>query len=95
MQRREDNENAKRRQAEEAARAKARRQERRRCLKEQLRLNQLQEVLTTEALPAAELREYTVALPIYDIRDYSADVAPGIYTFGGFIGELMITLQAL
>ena len=95
MQRREDNENAKRRRAEEAARAKARRQERRRCLKEQLRLNQLQEVLTTQAMPAAEQREYTVSLPIYDIRDYSTDVAPGIYTFGGFIGELMITLQAL
>ena len=47
MQRREDVKNEKRREEEEAARAKARRQERRACLKEQLRLNQLQEVLTT------------------------------------------------
>ena len=52
-------------------------------------------MLTSQALPAAEQREYAVSLPIYDLRDYSPDVAPGIYTFGGFIGELMITLQAL
>ena len=52
-------------------------------------------MLTSQVLPAAEQREYTVALPIYDIRDYNTDAAPGIYTFGGFIGELMITLQAL
>lgn len=45
-------------------------------------------------VPGSEQREYTVALPVYDVRDYSSD-APGIYTFGGFIGELMITLHTL
>jgi len=45
-------------------------------------------------VPGCEQREYTVALPVYDVRDYTAD-APGIYTFGGFIGELMITLNTL
>ena len=92
MQRREDVKNEKRRQEEEAARAKARRQERRACLKEQLRLNQLQELLTTAVVPSSEQRDYAIALPVYDVRDYTADAAPGIYTLGGFLGELMTTL---
>lgn len=32
-------------------------------------------------------------MPVYDVRDYKADAASGIYTFGGFIGELMSTLS--
>ena len=92
MQRREDVLNEKRRQAEEAARAKARRQERRACLKEQLRLNQLQELLTTAVVPSSEQRDYAVALPVYDVRDYNADAPAGIYTLGGFLGEFMMTL---
>ena len=34
-------------------------------------------------------------MPVYDVRDYTADAPSGIYTFGGFIGELMITLNTL
>jgi len=45
MQRREDLKNEKRRQEEEAARAKARRVERRMCLKEQKRILELADIL--------------------------------------------------
>ena len=47
-------------------------------------------------VPATEQREYAVSVPIYDIRDEFDAAAPaGIYTFGGFIGELMVTLSSL
>jgi len=34
-------------------------------------------------------------MPIYDVRDYDAEKPPGIHTFGGFVGELMISLHCL
>lgn len=45
-------------------------------------------------VPQSEQKEYTVAMPIYDVRDYESE-APGIYTFGGFIGELILSLSSL
>ena len=47
-------------------------------------------------VPAAELKEYTVSMPVYDIRDYKqcAESGPGIFTFGGLLGEIMISLSA-
>ena len=95
MQRREDLKNEKRRQEEDAARAKERRRERRMCLKEQKRIQELNEVLMITVVPSSEQREYTVAMPVYDVRSYEADQPAGIYTFGGFVGELMITLSTL
>ena len=94
MQRREDNKNEKRRLEEEAARAKERRRERRMCLKEQKRIGELQEILMITVIPGAEQREYSVNTPIYDVREYG-DLPSGIYTLGGFIGELMISLHGL
>lgn len=49
-------------------------------------------------MPHAELREYTGAAscPIYDVRDHklAVDAGPGIFTFGGLLGEIMISLSA-
>ena len=45
-------------------------------------------------VPSCNQQEYTVGTPVYDVRDYG-DMAPGIYTLGGFIAELMITLHSL
>ena len=49
-------------------------------------------------MPAAEVRDFTGAAtcPIYDVRDYKLSVegGPGIFTFGGLIGEIMISLSA-
>jgi hypothetical protein len=89
MQRREDLKNEKRREEEEAAKAKERRRERRMCLKEQKRIQELSEVLMSEQ------REYAVSVPIYDLRNFQAELPSGIYTFGGFVGELVMTLNAL
>lgn len=95
MQRREDLKNEKRRQEEEAAKAKERRRERRMCLKEQKRIQELVEVLIISVVPQSEQKEYTPAMPVYDIRDYKEERPAGIYTFGGFIGELIISLAAM
>ncbi len=66
------------------------------CLKEQKRIQELSEVLMLTVVPASEQKEYTMAVPIYDVRtEFDAAAPAGIYTFGGFIGELMITLSAL
>ena len=65
------------------------------CLKEQKRVQGLSEVLMLTIIPGAEQRDYQPSMPIYDVRDYDADAAPGIHTFGGFIGELMMSLQCL
>lgn len=96
MQRREDLKNEKRLAEEAAARAKERRRERRMCLKEQKRILELQDVLQLTVVPACELKEYSVQMPIYDIRDYkqAAENGPGIFTFGGLIGEIIISLSA-
>ena len=53
-------------------------------------------MLTLSLLPASELKEYSVAMPIYDVRDFklAAEGGPGIFTFGGLIGEIMISLSA-
>ena len=95
MQRREEVKNEKRRAEEEAARAKERRRERRKCLKEQKRIQELSEVLMLTVVPGCEQKEYTVSLPIHDVRDYNPENPVGIYTFGGFAGELMLSLQSM
>ena len=47
-------------------------------------------------MPAAPNKEYSVDMPIYDVRDYVDETQPpGICTFGGFIGELLITLSSI
>ncbi len=51
------------------------------------------EILMLTAVPGAEQKDYTVSMPIFDVRDYKSDTGPGIYTLGGFIGELMHTLS--
>ena len=96
MQRREDLQNEKLREEADAKRAKERRRERRMCLKEQKRIQELSELLMITVVPATEQKEYTVAVPVYDVRDeFNAASPAGIYTFGGFIGELMMTLSSL
>ena len=95
FQRREDLKNERIRKEEEAKKAKERRQERRKCLKEQRRIFEIQENLFTNIIPVAEQREYSIAMPIYDIRDYTIEAVPGIYTYGGFVGELIISLFCL
>ena len=34
-------------------------------------------------------------MPIYDVRTYDSDAPVGIHTFGGFFGELLISLHCL
>ena len=46
-------------------------------------------------VPSCEQREYTVALPVLDIRDYNPENPVGIYAIGGFVAELMISLNSL
>ena len=46
-------------------------------------------------IPSADQKEYAPNMPIYDVRAYDADAPAGVHTFGGFIGELIITLHCL
>ena len=51
-------------------------------------------------VPACEQKEYVVSMPVhdirgYDVRGYDPEAPSGIFTFGGFIGELIIALSAL
>ena len=64
------------------------------CLKEQKRIGELQETIMITVVPSSEQREYAVSMPIYDVRDYTPDAPSGIYTFGGFVGELIIALNS-
>lgn len=66
------------------------------CLKEQKRIGELVEILIGTVVPQSEQKEYTNAMPVYDVRDYSLEGKPaGIYTLGGFVGELVIALNSL
>jgi len=51
-------------------------------------------------VPTCEQKEYVVAMPVhdirsYDVRGYDPEAPTGIFTFGGFIGEVIIALAAL
>lgn len=46
-------------------------------------------------VPSSEQKEYAHSMPVYDIRDYKEDKPAGIYTFGGFVGELIIALNSM
>ena len=95
FKRREDKANAEQRAKDDAAAAKAKRQERRMCLREQKRISEILEIINDKILLAAANKEYTPDMPVYDIRDYDERQAPGICTFGGFFGELLITLSSI
>lgn len=93
MQRREDVENERIRLEEEAKKAKERRQERRKCLKEQKRIYEIQNMVLNEFIVNSEQREFAVTTtPIYDVREYNLENPSGLYTYGGFVGELIFTL---
>ena len=95
LQRRKDVENAKIKADQDAKKAKERRQERRKCLKEQKRILEIQENLISSVISVAEQREFNLNIPVYDIREYNSEAPPGIYTYGGFIGEVIVSLFSL
>ena len=66
------------------------------CLREQVRVGEVQEQIIEEIYPnVTHDGEYAASVPIYDVRDYDEERAPGICTFGGFIGELLIVLTSV
>lgn len=70
FKRREDKAKAEQQAKDNAANAKARRQERRKCMREQKRVNEISDVITDKIMPIAVNKEYTIDMPVYDIRDY-------------------------
>jgi len=53
-------------------------------------------VLFNDIIPVVEQKDFAAATtPIYDVREYNLENPAGIYTFGGFIGELMMSLYCL
>lgn len=55
----------------------------------------MSDLITEKIMPETPNKEYEVSIPIYDVRDYNPEAPVGIYTFGGFIGEVLLTLSAL
>ena len=65
-------------------------------MREQVRIGEVQELIVDEIYAeVAHDTEYSAGVPIYDVRDYEDGRAPGICTFGGFIGELLIVLTSV
>jgi hypothetical protein len=73
MQRREDKKNEAARVKREAEKAQARRRERRRCLREQVRIGLIQEKILDSVFEGAEKLDYNTQVVIHDIRDYTAE----------------------
>ena len=46
-------------------------------------------------IPTTTNHEYTISMPIYDVRDYAEGKPNGVCTFGGFIGEMLLTLSSI
>ena len=66
------------------------------CMREQLRVQGISETIVDDIYPSATHdKEYDTGVPIYDVRDYDEERSPGICTFGGFIGELLIVLTSV
>jgi len=64
-------------------------------LREVSRINQLQDTILREIVFAAPQVEYTPSLPVYDIREYSAEQEKGVYVVGGLVGEIIMTFSSL
>ena len=70
FKRRDEKAKAEQKEKDDAAEAKARRQERRKCLREQKRINEISDLIVDKIMPVAVNKEYTIDMPIYDVRDY-------------------------
>ena len=53
------------------------------------------QLLNLQVIASAARQEYTPALPIYDVREYHPQGPIGICVIGGFIGELLMSMNAL
>lgn len=95
MLRRKEAKNEKERIEKEAAAAKKNRKEKRQAMREVARIQGLQETILANIVAHADQVEFTPALPIYDIREYSTEQAPGVFVIGGLVGEIIVTLSAL
>ena len=71
------------------------RKQRRNALREAFTLHKLTQVLNNRIIASAARQEYTTAVPVYDIREYHPSGPVGICVIGGFIGELLMTINAL
>lgn len=70
------------------------RKEKRAALREEHRLNTLQESLMNNMITVADLQDYVPRMKIYDVRDPNA-TSDGLILIGGFVGELIMTLNCL
>jgi len=73
---------------------KRKRKEKRAALRENARLDNLQDVLLSELIVSADYAEFVPKMRIYDVRDPSAS-SDGIIIIGGFVGELVLTFTCL
>lgn len=95
MQRREEVNQARiARQLQIEKETKERRQNRAN-MREQIRISNLQELITNTIIKMAPNGEWNPRIPVYDMRDYRSFSDPCIYTFGGLMGELVLCLTTI
>jgi hypothetical protein len=74
------------------------RREHRRCLREQLRIREMQDKIL-DVIDFAEKTEYNSHLMVSDIRDYNTEQEfpdiKKVNVIGGFVGELILTFNAI
>lgn len=54
----------------------------------------LLDVIQRELIGSAEYKEYTQAMRVYDVRNFSA-ATDGVILIGGFVGELVLSLTCI
>ena len=64
-------------------------------MREQLRIQNLQELIVNNIVKVAPLHEWSPKIPISDLRTYKSSSDPCVFVLGGMIGELLMTLSSI
>ena len=95
IQRLEDAELRKRKEERDRIEQKKLRKEHRNALREAYSLRLLTNKFLSHVVPNSAKVEYSPGVAVYDVRDYHPSRENGIYTIGGFVGELILVFTAL
>jgi hypothetical protein len=64
-------------------------------LREQLRISILQEFIINSIVKPSPMNEWNPKIPILDVRQHKRISEHAFYTFGGLIGEIIMTLTSV
>lgn len=64
-------------------------------LREQIRISNLQEVIVNSVIKPSPMGDWNPKVPILDVRSARKVSEPCLYTFGGLLGEIIMTLTSV